>query len=398
MYEANLASPFVAEFPVVVNAPEQTDVTPEFKSRWVDNAELRSLEPAWNRLADSPLWRNVALEPNYLIPALEHLGNDSVRLLVVENVAAAPEKNLVAVVPIETKSVFRLPFKTAEVWKHDQCFDATPLLCKTHGVAAWAKICEALLESQYAILSLDTVVAEPQFDSVLKTVEQQRNILRFQRDHFQRAAFVAEPSSELYLQNNVSKSLQKKLRRLLRRLSGQGEVTWESTDENSDFQQLAEDFMAIEASGWKGESGTALGCADDTRAFYRSLISESAAAGKVRFLSLMLDGRRIAMISDIRSGDYVCSYKTAYDDQFSAYSPGTQVEAKNLDYLHRDGVKTGDSCTANSSSSINRIWGQRLAFQNAILSLRPGIARQAVQMLPLTQRVVRRLRTVLKKG
>ena len=121
---------------------------------------------------------------------------------------------------------------------------------------------------------------------------------------------------------------------MLRRLEDQGTVTWETSDETSDYEQLANDFLRIEASGWKGEEGTALASNSSTKAFYKSLIRESAKAGKARFLSLKLDGQPIAMLSDIQSGQFVYSYKTAYDDAFSSYSPGQQVEVKNLEFLH----------------------------------------------------------------
>jgi len=98
------------------------------------------------------------------------------------------------------------------------------------------------------------------------------------------------------------------------------------------------------------------------------------------------------MLSDIQSGNCVYSFKTAYDDEFSAFSPGQQVELKNLEFLHRDGIVLGDSCTSTSNSTINRIWGQKVAFQNLILSLTPGFARTTVKALPLVQSAVHRLR------
>ena len=122
------------------------------------------------------------------------------------------------------------------------------------------------------------------------------------------------------------------------------------------------------------------------------MIRKSAKVGKVRFLSLMLDGRPVAMLCDIQSDQYVYCYKTAYDEKFGKFSPGQQIETKNIEYLYRNGVTLGDSCALASNSTINRVWGQKLIFQNLILSLTPSLARVAVKALPVIQSVVHRLR------
>ncbi|MFT5300167.1 MAG: hypothetical protein ACI814_000941 [Mariniblastus sp.] len=377
---------------VVSQTVLQPTNAPQFRVSWLDTDELRSREKAWEFLALNSLSQNPAFESNYLLPALKHLANESVRVLVVEDVRAEKHHSLVGLVPIEDKCIYRLPFKAAEIWKHEQCFDTTPLLLKKHASEVWRLICEELVEVGFKLLSLDTVSAETNVDAVFTDLERGQGIVRFQRDHYQRAAFVPTESFDDYVQKHVSKSIRKNTKRLLRRLEDRGTVTWETSGDSSDFEQLAEDFMSIEASGWKGTEGTALASAESTKAFYKSLICESARVGKARFLSLKLDGRPLAMLSDIQTGQVVYSCKTAYDEKFAQFSPGQQVEVKNLDFLHRDGIQSGDSCTSTENATINRIWGQKLSFQNLIFSLTPGLARTAVKALPMIQTAVHRLR------
>ena len=380
--------------PHLAVTPEAAQViaSPKLRAAWVNANELRARVEAWDLLAKNSLWQNVAFEANYLLPALEHLATEDIRVLVVENANAESTCNLVGLVPIQNKPIYRLPFKAAEIWKHEQCFDTTPLLHKQFATEAWQLICEQLKTDGFSLLSLDTVSGEQEVDRVFTSAEKKNRIVRFQRDHYERAAFAPADTTDEYVKEHVSKSVRKNTGRLLRRLEDQGTVTWETSDEASDYEQLANDFLRIEASGWKGEEGTALASNPSTKAFYKSLIRESAKAGKARFLSLKLDGQPIAMLSDIQSGQFVYSYKTAYDDAFSSFSPGQQVEVKNLEFLHRDGIELGDSCTASSNSTINRIWGQKLTFQNVIFSLTPGLARTAVRALPMVQSAVHRLR------
>ena len=378
--------------PFTPNVSQVVSSTPQLQASWIEADELRLRLNAWDFLANNALSRNVPFESNVLLPALAHLANESVRVLIVEDVVADSHQNLVGLVPIESKSVYRLPFKTAEIWKHDQCFDATPLLHKQFAVEAWNLICEEIKASGFSLLSLDTVSAETKFDRVFRAIEKQKRIVRFQRDQFQRAAFTPSETAADYKQEHCSKNVRKSVKRQLRRLEDIGKVTWEKSDVTSDFEQLAEEFLKLEASGWKGKEGTALASTDATKAFYKEMIQESARVGKAKFLSLKLDGRPIAMLSDIHSADFIYCYKTAYDEEFSSFSPGLQAEFKNIEYLHRDGIELGDSCTSTSTSSVNRIWGQKLAFQNLVLSLSPGLARTAVKALPIIQSAVQRLR------
>jgi len=69
------------------------------------------------------------------MPALQHLATDSVKLLIVEAVYSEMpelERELIGLMPIEFKKVAGIPLPGAEVWKHDQAFDTTPLLQPNH--------------------------------------------------------------------------------------------------------------------------------------------------------------------------------------------------------------------------------------------------------------------------
>ena len=198
------------------------------------------------------------------------------------------ESLLVGLVPVEEKPIYRLPFKSLEIWKHDQCFDATPLLHKDYAVESWKAICKTVAASGYAIFSLDTVSAAAPFDSVLKVVEDSESQFRFQRDSFERAAFSPSESSEQYITEFVSKQLRKKSKRRMRGLEELGEVTWEIGCGGDDLEALAKRFLRLEASGWKGKEGTALASQTSTEKFFVSLIEKSSRLDKVRFLTLLL--------------------------------------------------------------------------------------------------------------
>jgi len=363
---------------------------PELKCRWVDEAYLQNRIAAWDRLVDSAIVKSVALEPSYLLPAIQHLACSNVRVLVVE-LNTGDESLLVGLVPIVEKANFRLPFKSVEIWRHDQSFNATPLLHKDHAVEAWRAICKTILSNGYSLISLDTVSAAAPFNSVLQEVEQSEAQFRIQRDSFERAAFTPCDSSELYIKQYVPKKSHNNTRRLMRGLEKLGDVTWEFSSPESDYESLAKRFMRIEASGWKGKKGTALASNPSTKNFFLSLIEKCSGLGKARFLTLLLDKKPIAMICNIQSGNFVYSYKTAFDETYAKYSPGIQVEMKKLEHLHRDGIQRSDSCSAPDNQAMNRIYGQRASFQNLFLSLEPGLSRQTAKSLIAFHNVARKI-------
>lgn len=129
----------------------------DLRARWISADDLAARQSAWDFLSENALQTNPAFESNYLIPALRHLASDAVQVIIVEDWNASEVQNIVAVVPIETKRMYQLPFKTAEVWRHDQCFNTTPLLFKDCAAKAWSLVCDLLVSDGYSLLSLDTV-------------------------------------------------------------------------------------------------------------------------------------------------------------------------------------------------------------------------------------------------
>ena len=354
---------------------------------------MRALVVQWNRLANNSAWRNPSFEPNFLIPAFKHLGDTKVKILVVfdENAVSEDDK-LVGLIPFRKKRIFHLPISTLEVWKHEQCFDSTPLLRTEHKNEVWKVCCDFLRNEGVGLLSLDTVSAESDFNEVIEDGLSESHYGVFQKKLFERAAFRPLNSSEEYSKEFISKNARKGFRRQNRRLSELGDVTFERSTSGSDFDWLADEFLSLEASGWKGNDRTALACNVCTSNFYRELVRESANAGKARFLTLRLNGNPIAMLSDIQSGQTVYSYKTAFNEEFADYSPGIQVEFKNIDFLHADGIQLADSCTSSDNSAINRIWGQSLKFQDLVIALKPGIPRFVTSVLPTFQSIVRHIK------
>ncbi|MDA7924771.1 GNAT family N-acetyltransferase [Mariniblastus sp.] len=379
----------------------QPDQPGNLTVRWVESVEeLESLKQPWTRLAERSLSTNASFDPNFLIPAMRHFGNSKVKVLIVEESGNPLDKNatrIFGLMPLIPKSFYHLPIRCLEIWSHDQSFDQTPLLSKAHAGKALEAMLDFLAQEKVGLLSFDTVSKEPEFQSILDNAIQCPGRSQFQRDQFSRAAFRPIVALEDYKKQFVSKSVKKNYGRLSRRLAELGEVQLVQSDAFSDYEKLTNQFLEMEASGWKVEAGTALACQPTTQEFYRELIKSAANDGKARFLSLTLDGKPIAMLSDLRSGQNIYSFKTAFDENYSSFSPGLQIEIGNIESMHQSGIQLADSCTAPDNSTINRIWGQRLEFQSLVIGLRPGVANWATQIMPSLQTVAHKIKNMRSK-
>ncbi len=83
-----------------------------------------------------------------------------------------------------------------------------------------------------------------------------------------------------------------------------------------------EEAIAVEASSWKGRTGTALELDPIRGAFYRQYAAAAAAQGTLRLCFLRIDGRAIAMQLAVEFADAFWLLKIGYDEAFAACSPG----------------------------------------------------------------------------
>jgi hypothetical protein len=149
-------------------------------------------------------------------------------------------------------------------------------------------------------------------------------------------------------------------------------VVYRAIREPSRIGQATEDFLALEAKGWKGARQTALLAAASETAFVRAMTRLMAEEGKCRIDSLDFKGRPIAMAIVLQSGDRAFYWKTTYDERFALYSPGVQLTLE-LTQTQREtlSVSLTDSCAMPGHPMIDHLWKDRLAMADIVLPLCP---------------------------
>ena len=125
--------------------------------------------------------------------------------------------------------------------------------------------------------------------------------------------------------DGLSKNFRANLRKARNRLREAGvrepEFTW-LTGDAAEPRHL-ETFIKLEASGWKGQAGSAIAQDADLSRFYQALTYNAHRSGALEWHFMALDGRTIAGHLALRCGRSLSLLKIAYDEQFAHLSPGS---------------------------------------------------------------------------
>ena len=67
------------------------------------------------------------------------------------------------------------------------------------------------------------------------------------------------------------------------------------------------------------------------------------------------------MLASFLAPPVAFSFKTAFDEAYSRFSPGVLLQRENLEMLARPDIEACDSCAAADHPMIDQIWRERRA-------------------------------------
>ena len=131
-----------------------------------------------------------------------------------------------------------------------------------------------------------------------------------------------------------------------------------------------EEFLALEAKGWKGRKRSALVSDRYRAAFAREAITNLAEVDAVRIHTIDFDGRAIASIVVFLMAGEAYTWKTAYDEDFRQYSPG-KLLIMQLTGWHLDdaNIVRTDSCAVPDHPVMSRLWEEREEMGTLVIGL-----------------------------
>jgi CelD/BcsL family acetyltransferase involved in cellulose biosynthesis len=290
--------------------------------------------------------------------------------------------------PVERQQRYRgLPVSVSRLWQHKHCFLGTPLLRDRHARAALAAfLAWADHSSRSTLLQLPLVSADGPFAHLLAELCEERGRRMLVTDRQARGLLVPGIDADTYLQAGISGSSRRAMKRRHKRLAEIGRLDCDAFSDG-DATEWVDDFLQLEAAGWKGQLGSAFAASAVEAVFFRTIVAEAARRRRLLTLALRLDGRAIGCRCAFLAVDGASAFKSAYDEAFAAFSPGVILELENIRQCHAlPALRWMDSCTSPENEMINRLWQDRRTLQTVTIASRaPGAC--VITMLHLLQRL-----------
>jgi len=329
----------------IAPAPRPTEAPALSVSTIADWQGLLQLRPAWNALLDESGVEHPFLSHEWMRSWWECFGAGRALHVLVVKEGERP----IAIVPLMRSQgrLYGSPVRRLEFIANDHT-QRCDVIAGGRRQEAYGAIWTALLAQKalWDVLVLSHLPAGSPTFAALTTLAQGSGYLTGVW-HSAEAPFIPiEGSWGNYFQK-LSPKLRANLRRRAKRLEQLGEVRMEVVDSGPDVAGALEEGLRIEAAGWKGRAGTAVAADEATHRFYSMLARRAARRGWLRLHFLRAGDRRIAFDFSLSCAGKTYLLKPAYDPEFAACSPYSQLlvrvlqdhfdrGAKEFDFLGRE--------------------------------------------------------------
>jgi CelD/BcsL family acetyltransferase involved in cellulose biosynthesis len=342
----------------------------------IDAAPLRA--PAFVPLTDIDVeeWRTLAeraIEPNgYYLPDWELAVNATAPGRTgASAIAAWGSQGMIGLMPVVSlRQATKIPLP-ALMSAHPYGTLCTPLIDREAAEDGASRLLQAAREGGAHAIVLREVALDgatmKAFNEAMRVEGLRSRILNW---HL-RAALDARGDADELLREALSAKKLKELRRQRHRLAEHGEVRFEIARAPQEVAGALEAFLALEASGWKGERGTALTQTEGDAAFIRRATLALAERGKCEIATLSAGNTPIAAGIVLRHQTRAFFFKIGVEERFAKYSPGVQLTLDLTRHLCADpAIASADSTASPDHPMINPIWRGRLAIGDVLIPLR----------------------------
>nr|WP_230987208.1 GNAT family N-acetyltransferase [Allorhizobium terrae] len=360
------------------------------------------LEEEMDFLTNRALEPNVFFSARFLAPAIPRLDERQVRTALIRDDRSGRSRiRLLMPFSIE-KPGFSMGPTILRVWSNPFGPLGTPLVDAEDATETIDNLLEALGNP---VAKLPNVIVFPDLRmdgpvaQLLRAVAINRDLPLTVANTVQRPMLESLEDGPTYLAQSVGKSHLRDMRRQMRLLEKQGHLAYCIARQPHEIGARMEEFLALEASGWKGRKRTAMVMDRLHAAFAREAVTNLAAIDAVRIHTLDLDDRAIAsMIVFIMNGE-AYTWKTAYDERYARFSPGKLLTSELTEWhLDDANIMRTDSCAVADHPIMSRLWRERETMGTLVIGLKRNSdkdVRQAATQLHL-YRNTRNLARILR--
>lgn len=344
------------------NRPEVAAAAPPLgRFALVGHDAAAAIAGEWRSLTERAAEDNAFFDPDFALPAMAAIG---------EGVAIATwrgeDGRLAALAPVGRIRLGRIA-PALRVWSHDYGPLGVPLVDRTMAERAVDGLLDGLMQAGGSVVLPDITLEGPVALAVTRHAAAAGRGLSVVDSH-RRAMLQRPDSGAVDCRAALPHRRRKEYARQMRRLGELGEVVIETASDAGQVKARFEEFLLLEAAGWKGKRQTALAEIPPIAAMAREIVERRAALGAVRIDSIRLDGRPIAVLVSFLSSATAYSWKIAYDEVFEKVSPGAQLMLEaGRTLLSNTGIRRIDSCAAANHPMIDHLWHERLAIGTLVI-------------------------------
>ncbi len=333
---------------------------------------------------------NRAMEPNvfftgrFLAPAMPRLDDRQVNFALLRDRNESRSRLRVLMPFSVERPGFAVGPSIIRIWANNFAPLGTPLVDGEDAAETLDNLLEGLAARDLrlpSILVLPDVRLNGIFARLAKAVAIGRNLPITVTNPYLRPMLQSDEDATVYLRRSVSSSHLREMRRQWRLLEEQGNVVYSVARQPREIHTRFEEFLALEAGGWKGKKRSALVTDRYHTAFAREAISNLAEVDAVRVHTIDLNGKAIASTVVLMMGGEAYTWKTAYNESYARYSPGKLLMAELTEWhLDDANIQRSDSCAIPDHPIMSRLWQEREEMGTVVIGLTQNSDREVRQV------------------
>lgn len=331
-----------------------------------------SLISAWDELETRAVVPNAFMSPYFVMPALRYLESSVNTFGVFVEKSSGGLPDLVGVALFQVKKPNRrFPLKHLAAFESVHSYLSDFLLDREHASSALREIFRCLRAQRYRWhgLRLNNLSGEYLLTEEAQAVTSEFGARWNLFERWSRAVLPEKEFGEAALAQ-IPKRRMKAHQKNLKKLEELGKVDWVFTRQTDSLQTLAEEFVRLEHSGWKGAEGTSLYSNPNHLRFFYEMMAGFNQAGRAFFTEVRLNGKSIASTTNFISGKAGFGFKLGWDSAYARFGLGIMNEIETIKHAADvlSDLEYVDSSAA-PDSYISDLWPGRRAICEGMFSL-----------------------------
>ena len=336
---------------------------------------------------------NIFFNPRFLAPAMPRLDDREIRFMALRDEEDGKSRMRFLLPYSIEKPGFNLGVSVIRAWSTPFGPLGAPLIDREDPVGVMEDVFDVLSRPH---LKLPEVILFPDMRvngaaaSAIRQVAIGRNLPVVTTERHERPILQSKLDGDAYVQQSLGPHHRRDFQRLDRKLGKMGKLEYTESRHPDDVRRRTEEFLSLEASGWKGRKRTAMAVDRFRAAFAREALYCLAERDMCRIHTLDLDGSAIASLIVMRESGIAYTWKTAFDENYAKFSPGTLLMIDTTKKLLEDpNIMRSDSLAVEDHVVMSRLWMEKEPMATLAIGLRPSAdraTRQAASQLDLYRR------------